>query len=65
MSQEMIYNLARTNPTVMAWITTYQYNRDVSYTDALEGIVVSLAEQNDDLSRQLIECLTTSVRSNL
>lgn len=57
MSQETIYNLARTNTVVNAWMTNYQYNKDVTYVDALEGIIVLLVEQNDELSKRLLDLI--------
>lgn len=63
MSQEAIYNLSRINPTVQAWITNYQYNKDITYVDALEGMVISLVEQNRSLTEQMIKHLSESTKS--
>ena len=60
MSQEDIYNLSTKNATVKAWITNYHYNKDITYVDALEGMVISLVEQNDELSKEMVQILSRS-----
>jgi membrane-anchored protein YejM (alkaline phosphatase superfamily) len=63
MSQEDIYNVSNSNPIVRAWITTYHYNKDITYVDALEGMVLSLVEQNDELSKEVVKLLSNSIKT--
>jgi membrane-anchored protein YejM (alkaline phosphatase superfamily) len=63
MSQEDIYNASYNNAIVKAWITNYHYNKDITYVDALEGMVLSLVEQNDELSKELVKLLSRSTNT--
>lgn len=63
MSQEDIYNASNNNPIVRAWITTYHYNKDITYVDALEGMVLSLVEQNAELSEEMVKILSRSTNT--
>lgn len=60
MSQEDIYNLSTKNPIVKAWITNYHYNKDITYVDALEGMVMTLVQQNDELHNEMVKLLSNN-----
>lgn len=61
---EKIHNLAYKNPIVRQCLDWHRYGKGVSYTEALEEMVIHLVENNDALSAQLVEYLSKSeVRS--